>query len=280
MPAQNIIHADHNVSGNTFIVGDIHGHYDELGDLLEFVNFNFQHDILYATGDLVDRGKFSVNCLELIHEPWFRSVWGNHEESMKLALVSGDKYAKDAWYTIGGEWSISQDTDYLRVLIRDASNKMPLVYAVGDDDRRFNIAHAELTCYNVVMTDQLLDSPNNPLWDYDTVIWSRALYKNRLSSFAKTHYSTRMQSTDLSITYVGHTSPVYCTNIGDQQELDSLSRLPIQIERQVYIDGGISNGVGLTMVNPYDDVIFNLNAKTGQIDTYELQHIPKYLQYK
>ena len=38
------------------IIGDIHGCYDELSELLEAINWSPQSHILILTGDLIDRG--------------------------------------------------------------------------------------------------------------------------------------------------------------------------------------------------------------------------------
>ncbi|MDC5690013.1 metallophosphoesterase, partial [Acinetobacter baumannii] len=43
-----------------FVVGDIHGCYDEFMDELIEVSFNFEEDMVISVGDLVDRGKDSL----------------------------------------------------------------------------------------------------------------------------------------------------------------------------------------------------------------------------
>jgi diadenosine tetraphosphatase ApaH/serine/threonine PP2A family protein phosphatase len=73
--------------GRTFVVGDIHGCYDELQSLLEKVNLNAQ-DRVIAVGDLTVKGPKSREVLELFsQDDRFSSVIGNHD----LALV---KYLK------------------------------------------------------------------------------------------------------------------------------------------------------------------------------------------
>ncbi|MCW8994987.1 MAG: metallophosphoesterase, partial [Psychromonas sp.] len=44
----------------TYIVGDIHGCFDELQQLLELADFSVEHDELWLTGDLVTRGPKSL----------------------------------------------------------------------------------------------------------------------------------------------------------------------------------------------------------------------------
>ncbi|MCZ0610068.1 metallophosphoesterase, partial [Escherichia coli] len=45
---------------STYIVGDIHGCYRELRELLDSVSFDPQQDTLWLTGDLVARGPDSL----------------------------------------------------------------------------------------------------------------------------------------------------------------------------------------------------------------------------
>ena len=67
----------------TIVVGDIHGCYDELCDLLSLVNFN-KHDRLIAVGDLVVKGPKSIQVLELfISDKRFSSVVGNHDRKLR-----------------------------------------------------------------------------------------------------------------------------------------------------------------------------------------------------
>ncbi|ASK78285.1 hypothetical protein CF386_04275 [Paraphotobacterium marinum] len=47
----------------TYIVGDLHGCFDQLIDLLESVNFCERKDQLLLTGDIVARGPKSLESL-------------------------------------------------------------------------------------------------------------------------------------------------------------------------------------------------------------------------
>ena len=69
-----------NIDGRDFVVGDLHGCYDELFALLKHVKFDYKNDRVFSTGDLIDRGPKSEECLQLLSKPWFFSVLGNHED--------------------------------------------------------------------------------------------------------------------------------------------------------------------------------------------------------
>jgi len=72
--------------GRDFVVGDIHGCYNELIVLLTEVSFNTNTDRLFSVGDLVDRGPDSDKILRLLlHKPWFVPIKGNHEILMQFS---------------------------------------------------------------------------------------------------------------------------------------------------------------------------------------------------
>ena len=70
-----------NTQGRDLVVGDLHGMRDELLRQLERVGFDDKADRVFCVGDLVDRGPHSQACVELLDEPWFHSVMGNHDFS-------------------------------------------------------------------------------------------------------------------------------------------------------------------------------------------------------
>lgn len=52
----------------TYIVGDLHGCFNEFQLLLEKVNYNPKQDELFLTGDLVARGEDSLACLRFVKD--------------------------------------------------------------------------------------------------------------------------------------------------------------------------------------------------------------------
>jgi hypothetical protein len=66
----------------TFVVGDVHGCYDELVALVELVGLG-ESDRLVCVGDLVAKGKKSREVLELfMSDARFSSVLGNHDRAV------------------------------------------------------------------------------------------------------------------------------------------------------------------------------------------------------
>jgi len=67
----------------TIVVGDIHGCFDELCDLLAAIKLK-RNDRVIAVGDLVVKGPKSIEVLELfINDARFSSVIGNHDRKLR-----------------------------------------------------------------------------------------------------------------------------------------------------------------------------------------------------
>jgi len=81
-------------------IGDIHGCYDELVELLDKLNIGID-DIVISTGDFVDRGPKSRQCIELWIKNKFYAVLGNHDERY-IRWMGGEKvtFAEDFESTI------------------------------------------------------------------------------------------------------------------------------------------------------------------------------------
>ncbi|QJC28123.1 symmetrical bis(5'-nucleosyl)-tetraphosphatase [Enterobacteriaceae endosymbiont of Plateumaris braccata] len=74
----------------TYIIGDIHGYYNEFLSLLKKVNFNYKKDHLWITGDIIARGPDSDKILFYLYniQKSVKLVLGNHDLYL-LALHSG-----------------------------------------------------------------------------------------------------------------------------------------------------------------------------------------------
>lgn len=68
----------------TLIIGDIHGCYKELRDLLDKAGLN-DDDQIIALGDLVNRGPQNHKTLNYFRENALQSIMGNHEQKHLLA---------------------------------------------------------------------------------------------------------------------------------------------------------------------------------------------------
>lgn len=75
---------------STYLIGDVHGCYDELIALLKQVDFTPGQDTLWLTGDLVARGPGSLDVLRYVKSlgDSVRMVLGNHDLHL-LAVYAG-----------------------------------------------------------------------------------------------------------------------------------------------------------------------------------------------
>lgn len=70
-------------------IGDIHGCFAELSELLGKVGVNSGDDVV-SVGDIVRKGPDPVRCLELFVERGYRVVVGNNEERLIREVDRGD----------------------------------------------------------------------------------------------------------------------------------------------------------------------------------------------
>ena len=69
--------------GRTIVIGDLHGCFDELTDLLELINLR-KGDRVVAVGDLIVKGPKSREVLDFfIRDKRFSSVIGNHDRKLR-----------------------------------------------------------------------------------------------------------------------------------------------------------------------------------------------------
>lgn len=84
------------MASRTIVVGDLHGCYDELMDLLDKVGFG-STDQVVCVGDLVTKGPKNREVLELfISDPRLRTVIGNHDLALRRRWHGEDIELKPA----------------------------------------------------------------------------------------------------------------------------------------------------------------------------------------
>jgi len=84
------------MASRTIVVGDIHGCYDELMELLDEVNLE-RKDRLVSVGDLISKGPKSREVLELfMTDARFSTVIGNHDLTLRRRWNGEDVELKPA----------------------------------------------------------------------------------------------------------------------------------------------------------------------------------------
>lgn len=212
-----------NEKGRDFIVGDLHGCFEDLQLIMGHINFDPAQDRLISTGDLIDRGPDSAKCLGLLQEEWFHAVMGNHELMFADFLMSigssTECMAEEAielFLYNGGEWALeSKDTERDPFFkLEETLRSMPVILSVETPEGSlFHVAHGDLMIdKETILTDRdilKLETEVNPddrvigtmtaelLTQH--VVWSR-----RLISHPASHCGIR-EFEGLSRVYVGHT---------------------------------------------------------------------------
>jgi len=266
-----------NSAGKDYVVGDLHGCFDLLERLMAHVNFDKSCDRLFSVGDLIDRGPSSLNCLELLAEPWFYAVQGNHELMMldffASYIVSGklenlDDHSNNGFLVYGGDWiedhfhpdKQSMSPEFNRCLVRTLD--LPLLLVVGEEDNRFHVIHAELVRPN-------LKSSKHFVWldsDIDQWVEEQSIHpviQDRL------YWGRKLQSSQWANTKIQHgLSTTYCGHTYTERPQQALSHLCIDTGAFLTL-GQIDkdDGYGLTLVDAQTSSWFSAAYESSEIAT-------------
>jgi serine/threonine protein phosphatase 1 len=116
------------------VIGDVHGHYDTLINLLDEIAPTGD-DQIYFLGDLIDRGPKSSQVVEFVKESGYQCLLGNHEQMLLDILGDGEIYgpALQAWLYSGGHSTVnSYGEDGVRQDHIDWMRKLPTYIDLGD----------------------------------------------------------------------------------------------------------------------------------------------------
>lgn len=94
---------------STYVISDIHGHYDEFQEMLSKINFTDEDEMIIA-GDIVDRGPKSLEMIKYVmnHKDNISMIMGNHEYMMLNCYKHGSLDNFNNWFSNGGESTYSQ----------------------------------------------------------------------------------------------------------------------------------------------------------------------------
>jgi serine/threonine protein phosphatase 1 len=265
-------HYNHNKFGKDYIVGDIHGCYDELMVALDAINFNKETDRLFCVGDLVDRGTDNMKSTELLDEPWYFQVMGNHEamhiESFySYSEANGTKWALEI---LASETNPDKEKllDYIK-----KTESLPYAIIIDDEDGDIHsvIMHAELP-FPVLNSDEeisfdLLNENGDVRYFTDvyprecSIIWGRYLM----------YSDTWMHGTKW--VFHGHT----------------IVSQPIKSANRVYIDTGFvlgnlrkESGIGMiTIVDIQDELVHQISVdfSAGLVHNHAIEPIDQLKGY-
>lgn len=201
-----------NIKGRDFVVGDLHGCRSLLDEKLETVQFDPSQDRLFSAGDLVDRGPESEKCLDLLKEPWFFAVMGNHD-AMLMAWIFGRKKGDKRQNLYEQAFIHNAGCDWVKRYYR-ASEHLPLLETLPfilEVEGQFQMVHAEML--DAMSGEVAPDSREDAMADHhficgfdaygdwlDHLLWGRSIrWKHRINQPLNP-----LSAPDLP-TYCGHT---------------------------------------------------------------------------
>jgi len=169
-----------------FVIGDIHGRYKALKQVLELSNFNYKEDLLILLGDIVDGGYNTYQVVEeLLKIDNIKLIIGNHDKWFMDNISSG--WSGSIWLNQGGKNTLDS---YRKASI---DGMIPVTH-----QEFFNNGSYYSILDNMLFVhggfDPRIDVENNSM---TTLLWDRSLI-NR-------HINGRIEKRFDKI-FVGHTS--------------------------------------------------------------------------
>lgn len=208
----NFRHVARNTKGRDLLVGDLHGSLTHLRAALDAVAFDPERDRLFCVGDLVDRGPESAAILELLHQPWFMSVIGNHEVAA-IAYAGGQIPVAEYAGAFGGQWFIGM-TPVERLPYLDAFEDLPFAIELETANGLLGLVHAEVP--SGMSWPRLREAlSTSTTWDevnhlQDWLLWSRTRIDTGETSMVA----------GVKAVFVGHTPVERPTVLGNHVYID------------------------------------------------------------
>jgi serine/threonine protein phosphatase 1 len=194
-------HFNINTLGRDFVVGDIHGCYDEFQDKLQEIKFDPNTDRMFSVGDLVDRGPKNVEAARLLNHDWFHAVKGNHEV-MYLDYRAGIN--SSMYMHNGGLWVLKYSHDILNE-ISNLFRHLPISMEIETKNGNIGITHAQ----SFEDWNHVKDAV-----DINPLIWDREVV-----SYSETYKDWNVKN--IYMTYHGHTPLKNVKQIGNSRYIDT-----------------------------------------------------------
>lgn len=184
----------------TFCVGDIHGDYRGLVELLGLCSFDYEKDRLVVLGDVVDGWPDTVLVIEhLLTIKNLIPIMGNHDFWCYNWMRYG--WRPSEWVRQGGQATLDsyyfnglqkrEDDDYSKLLLKHQQKYFDKCHAYYIDDHRNAYVHGGYANINGLGHDAL-----------DTYMWDRDLWDKAKSAKTVQLNMTKMYNK----VFIGHTS--------------------------------------------------------------------------
>ena len=200
--------------GRTFTIGDIHGAYRALLQVLKRSNFDYKNDKLICLGDIADGWSEVSKCVdELLKIKYLISLCGNHDKWFLDWMRNG--FVPIIWTENGGVASMD---DYIRT--GKLLDKEHQLFWRNLDKSLYHIEDDKLFLHGGYDWKLPLDEqPTMRNHDYSSIYWDRHLWETAVM-YEKRKKSNITQEREWSKNlpkfteqfkeiYIGHTSTSY-----------------------------------------------------------------------
>lgn len=187
-----------------FVIGDIHGGYKGLVQVLERANFDYANDTLICLGDITDGWPEVAECVEhlltiknLIH------LRGNHDDwtlkYMKDVMDYGPTSYNHVWYSQGGKATYLSYYDKPELIDKHIEFfKNAKLYHIDDENRIFMHAGFDPS---VPLDEQPHGNVESSDGSNSSFFWDRRMWGNATRGF--------LQGTEnYNEIYIGHTPTI------------------------------------------------------------------------
>lgn len=186
------------MTNNKYVLGDVHGRYSELVELLLKAGFDYENDILISLGDLVDRGPEPYKCIfELMKIKNLIAITGNHDLYLNRWIKNNSKnHDLGSHESIGitlYQWTILTDEE--KNMVRSFLDKQ-LEYYIDKNNNLF--VHGGVYRQERIEEQSLYDLCENRFF-FEEVL---SMQRNKLIKKVPT-------IEDFNEIYIGHT-PTIC----------------------------------------------------------------------
>jgi len=93
------------------VIGDVHGCFHTLKELVERIKTNYPVTQIYCVGDLVDRGKYSFETVDFVIKEGIITTSGNHDFMFYYSITDPDNFIGKSWIFNGYESTLASYSD-------------------------------------------------------------------------------------------------------------------------------------------------------------------------
>lgn len=223
------------------VIGDIHGCYYTLKQLVEKIKTKYSDISIYCVGDLVDRGNFSCEVIEFVKSENIKCVIGNHDYMFYSNMRDPFSIMARSWNYNGAETTITSYKDKIHLMDEhlDFIISEPLFYNLDD----CFISHAGVSnkyqkFFNKgIPSDKELDEIfKKELDDKNSILWTRGSLLNleKLQIVGHTHRKDVYHDSGSNTLYIDTTA--YGNNKLTAVIIDDNKCIEIIEERSVIAD--------------------------------------------